>query len=169
VIRYRTGIYKATEAALYALGSLAVPPERLLAVAFEADRIHVNLYGRPICGGEHRVASFGPASTSWCEAIGFLPNQRLLLPPPGSPFERRGSLVAGTRPFERDMMSKSDLSALDAAWLEVLAKGDGAQLLSFAVCRARDGRVAWEDVLEGRHRNPERIDDLASVGPYLVF
>ena len=106
---------KALEAILYVAQKLGgkVNQYNLMKIFFEADKYHLNKYARPVTGDVYIAMTFGTVPSSIKD---FVAGNELALASMGIeeyPFLKEGHFIKPRRDPRMDLLSESDLEALD--------------------------------------------------------
>ncbi len=141
----------------------------VLKVLFFADVNHLNNYGRPIVGDDYVALPHGPVPQTTYDILKGDPLIRDALQIDFLPFTVVGGYrVEAQRPPDLDLLSESDLAALEEAWTKCADLGFSERsAVSHQHPAWRNARNAgrhlmdYADFLEGENLTPERINDIA--------
>lgn len=106
---------KSLEAVLYIAGKAGgeINIYSLLKAIFEADKIHLNKFARPVTGDAYIKMAYGTVPSTIYDFIKQNPLALGSLNLEKYPFEITGHNLKSSRPFDDKYFSKSDLKALD--------------------------------------------------------
>lgn len=90
---------------------------KIVKAFFFGDLYHLNTYGRPIAGDHYVAMKYGPVPS---ETYNIIRRDSLTIGEyPEEFFELRGKIVVGKREPNLDLLSESDIEALQVGWDKV--------------------------------------------------
>ena len=175
--RYAVHTQKALEAILFV--SNASPGMDVYHVAravFDAERYHLNKYGRPIAGDDYQADTYGPLGRTVYGLVTNDPIAMLALGTNGPlPFNiMDGWRVAAGRDANVRLLSESDREALAQAVAKVAGHSFGELVTEAradkAYAAANGGPIHYEDMLSGDDPDHAgKAADLKESAPFAVF
>lgn len=113
-IEFETNYAKAIEAILYVLeGQPSVNLYNVLKSIFEADKLHLNRHGRPVTGDTYIKMQYGTVPSAIYDMLKGDPIGLAELGEEAYPFFSQGYHLTAKRPANLDLLSESDIEALD--------------------------------------------------------
>lgn len=123
---------------------------KIVKAFFFADLYHLKNYGRPIAGDHYVAMKYGPVPS---DTYNLISRDRFTIAEyPEEFFELDGNFVIGKRAPNLDLLSESDLEALEVGW-------DKVKDLSFKeVLRIADDHPAYRKTWEHRRTDSDNIN-----------
>ena len=114
-IQFEPNYSKTVEALLYILSKRpTVNLYNCLKITFEADKVHLNKYGRPVTGDTYIRMPYGTVPSFLLDVINAQPIVYSALNIDDLPFTRKGHELSASRQPNMDYLSESDIEAIDA-------------------------------------------------------
>lgn len=123
---------------------------KIVKAFFFADLYHLNKYGRPIAGDHYVAMKYGPVPS---DTYNIISRDRLTIGEyPEEFFELKGNVVVGKRAPNLDLLSESDIEALEVGW-------DKVKSLNFQeVLRLAHDHPAYKKTWEHRRTDSDNIN-----------
>ncbi|MFA7657998.1 MAG: Panacea domain-containing protein [Candidatus Gastranaerophilaceae bacterium] len=169
-IKFNFNKQKAIETILYLANKDGlITKMRLLKFVFFADLYHVNKYGRPILGDSYFAMKNGPVLSKLYDMLKHSTTDYLV---------KDNNLIESCREFNPEYFSKSDIDALDYAFVQY-SQYETMQLSELthshktwlrAVRRepkSKNAKICWEDFFD--NENNEDIPYLQEVSERMII
>jgi uncharacterized phage-associated protein len=114
-ITFKVNYQKTLEAILYVLKkNQTLHVYNLMKVLFEADKVHLNLYGRPVTGDTYYKLDFGTVPSAAYNMVKFDQSVLEHLTDDSYPISRTRNILVAERDANKNLFSETDMEALDA-------------------------------------------------------